>query len=320
MIKLKKKFTDIELVSRSSMSGRFILEKLKVDSYGNPIESSRMLVAEFDNLILDQGLNRVGTATWMDACQVGTGSATPAFTDTGLQNRVAGTTSILSNNRSAQSTPPYYGQTTNTYRFAAGTATGNLSEVGVGWADIGAALFSRALILDGSGNPTTITVLSDEVLDVTYIFRVYPPTNDATYNVTISGVGTLSVLARASAVTSSGDWTVLQSGSIGGAEYAGQAYEGTLGPITGGPSGVSASGASIANAAYVNNSYQRSATLTADLTAWNLAGGIKSVMQNFGDLSAVWTTMQYEFSSVINKNSTNVLTLNFTHSWARRTI
>ena len=51
---------------------------------------------------------------------------------------------------------------------------------------LGAVL--RALILDGGGSPTTLTILSDETLDVTYTIRVYPPTTDVTGSITLDGV------------------------------------------------------------------------------------------------------------------------------------
>lgn len=53
-----------------------------------------------------------------------------------------------------------------------GVAAGNLSEVGMGWGN--SNLWNRALIKDINGNPTTITILSDEYLDVVSEIRIYP--------------------------------------------------------------------------------------------------------------------------------------------------
>ena len=69
-----------------------------------------------------------------------------------------------------------------TYTFAAGVATGTWSEIGVGPAASGGAitlepsppyLLSHALIVDGGGSPTTISVLASEQLVVTYTLQLY---------------------------------------------------------------------------------------------------------------------------------------------------
>jgi hypothetical protein len=73
------------------------------------------------------------------------------------------------------------------YRFAPPAAAGNISEVGVGWGT-SSGLFSRALVLDGNGAPTSVTVLSSEYLEVTYEFRLYPMVDDQTGVVTLDGV------------------------------------------------------------------------------------------------------------------------------------
>ena len=81
------------------------------------------------------------------------------------------------------------------WRFDPGDATGTPTEVGVGWLeypppnyDEEHRCFSRALIVDGAGNPVSITVLADEYLDVTYAMRLYPYMGaDSVKSVTLSG-------------------------------------------------------------------------------------------------------------------------------------
>lgn len=134
----------------------------------------------FDNLVLDAGLDRMSVGTWIDRCCVGTGNSTPAATQTKLDSFVASTTTKQVNSvdtSNISSIPPYFAAK-RTWRFGAGIAAGNISEVGMGWTDTN--LWNRALIQDINGNPTTITVLSDEYLDVVSEIRVYP-------NETISG-------------------------------------------------------------------------------------------------------------------------------------
>lgn len=319
MIIVPKKRIETELTAACGMSGHFVMEKLKVDANGTPIEASRIKVAEFDNLITNQGLNRIGTNNdWLAAIQVGSGTATPAVTDTGLQTFVAGTTLSQASTSAAQPSPPYYTTRSVTRRFNAGAAAGNLSEVGIGWAATGSTLFSRALILDGGGVPTTITVLSDEVLDVTYELRIYPPASDSTGNITVTGVGTISVTTRAALVTTAGTWGIADSGATGGFEVTNSctAYTGGIGAITAEPSGTSANVNQSTNA-YVSNSLQRTGSAVFGLAVANF--NIASVASSMG-LTAAFGRMQYGFGTSIPKTSATTLTLNFTHAWARRTL
>jgi hypothetical protein len=308
----------------TGMSGRFILEKLKVDARGVPIEASRIRVAEFDNLILNAGLNRIGTnGDWLSAVQVGSGTTPPAVTDTGMQSFIAGTTTIQATSVAAQPSPPYYTTRSVTQRFAAGAAAGNISEVGIGWAATGSTLFSRALVVDGGGVPTTITVLSDEVLDVTYQLRNYPPASDVTGSITITGVGTVGTTIRAAEVTNANSWGLGQSGAIGGfSTRSGEhdAYSGAIGAVTGVPSGTSGAGSAV-NAAYSSGSFKRDATITWPLNNANF-GGINSVrleLEAIGS-SGTFGAIQIGFGTTIAKNATNTFTLNASHVWARRTL
>lgn len=158
--------------------------------------------AEFPNLITNAGLDRMATSTYLTVCQVGSGSAAPTFADTALAARIAGTQTVQSTDVGTTSSSPYYAWATRQFRFAAGVATGNIAEVGVGWGTTG-SLFSRALVLDSGGSPTTITVLADEILDVTYQLRYYAPETDDTGDVTFTGnlAGTYDWIFRAANVT-----------------------------------------------------------------------------------------------------------------------
>ena len=305
---------DDPIAGSVGMSGHFTFELLKVDANGEVIEASRTKVAEFDNIILNAGLNRIGTASdWMNACQLGTGTATPLATDTGLASFLGGTTSVQASGEGAQGSAPFFGWHRRTYRFAAGVATGNLTEVGVGWAGTaGANLYSRALILDAALQPTVITKAADEVLDVTYELRIHPPTADVTGNITITGSGTHSFVTRAAGVTSESDWgsgARIGGLGIGHSQFA---YAGPIGAVTSQPSGTSSAANSNANAAYANNSLQRAATITYGLNNGNV-GGIRSVRVHYG-----FGVFQTEFTPVINKTVETTLVLNALHTWARR--
>jgi len=271
-------------------------------------DGSRRIAADwFQNLITDQGLDYMATnPNRLSYCQVGSGSATPSFSDTQLSSRIAGTSTSTSHVSATQSSEPYYASRTITYSFGAGTAIGNISEVGVGAASTG-SLFSRALILDGSGNPTSITVLSDEVLYVTYQLRYYVPTVDSSGVVAISGVN-YSWTGRARYATYSTQWNI-------GLETQSQdtnASNGTISTITGNITGTTSSATSDNASTYTNGSYSLNYTLLWGLTAGNLSGGIRAIASKCGNAS-----YQIGFSPAIPKDSTKTLSIVLTHSWSR---
>lgn len=125
------------------------------------------------NLVLDAGLARMSVEGWINRCCVGTGNSNPSVGQTQLDSFLASTLTeqALTNGRQTAANPVYW-WAQKTWRFGAGVAAGNISEVGLGWSNTN--LWNRALIKDINGDPTTITVLSDEYLDVISEVRVYP--------------------------------------------------------------------------------------------------------------------------------------------------
>lgn len=300
------------------VAGRFKLEAVNEET-----GERRELAPWFNNLILDQGLNRLGTAGIHSGgyfCLVGTGTATPLVTDTSLGNKLAHTSTATSSTTGGSASAPYYGSHTVVYRFAAGTATGNLTELGIGYTSVD--LFSRTLIKDGAGNPTTITVLPAEALDVTYELRLYPPSADVAHSTVISGV-TYTGVVRASGVTSfssNAEWAISISNSapslISNSSYSAEAYNGAIGGVTASPSGASSPISDCVTAAYSNNSYQRTGTTTVGLSQGNVAGGITAIKIRTSSMGAY----QISFSPAIPKDATKVLTLGLTLSWNRMVI
>lgn len=139
---------------------------------------------EFHNLVLNTGLARMAADTWIDRCCVGTGNSLPVVSQVSLDNFLTSTTSIASGQADTGgiqvTTAPFYWFGRRTWRFAVGVATGNISEIGLGWSNNN--LWNRALVKDVAGNPTTITVLSDEYLDVISEVRVYPSQSEGSFN------------------------------------------------------------------------------------------------------------------------------------------
>lgn len=303
---------NIDIPVRCGLEGRYNL----IVRDGKTLEKKRE-TGWFKNLILDAGLNRMGTGAFMTHCHVGTSSVAPAVSQTALQGFLAGTGTIQSSVASTQASAPYFGKMVKIYRFAAGVATGTLAEVGVAWQITNGNVFSRALITDTAGNPTTITVLPDEVLDVVYELRQYPDLIDKVFQAVISGV-TYDCVLRAALVTTQSVWADTIDNSFGpyvSSTAAGIVYNGTLGPITADPSGSSDSAENVPSiGAYTNGSYQRTMSAFWGLNRGNLAGGITA-------LSMRTTRGGYKmsFSPPLPKDNTKTLTLTMRFFWARYT-
>ena len=276
--------------------------------------------ADFRNLILNQGLDRIGQGAWIGSCQVGTGSTAPSTGQTGLASYLAGSSvEPVADVDAYVPGPPPVRTLVRTRRFAEGVATGNLSEVGMGWSDSGTNLFSRALILDGDGNPTVLPKLADETLDVEYTLYVYPPTADVTGTISLGGSDYDYTLRTANVGTL--DWraSTLVGGAVVSSSSGGaaQIYPSTsvLGDITTVPSGAGTNATSFSGKTYVPGAHSRGATATFGLSA-NPSGGVGAARFYMG---ATFGGAQCKigFSPVVPKDSTKILVLEPRISWAR---
>ena len=300
------------------MSGHFTL-------IATSKERGSRIVADFDNLILDQGLDRIAVGNCIGYCQIGTGSTTPAVGQTGLVSLSAASsdTSTVADVISYVSGATPYTQLIRNYRYSAGVATGTFSEIGVGWSNTGSTLFSRALILDSGGSPTSITILSDEVLDVKYTFRLYSPTTDVTGTTTIGG-DSYTYILRAADIDNTSIWnpsaflaTAIMSPTFAFAAYAFESTA-TLGSTTGTPTGSSVySAAAPVHSTYVPGSFTQNYEATWGLTE-NPTGGVKvaTFLMSYGGGNS-GGMMQMSFSPFIPKDNTKVLKLKVAATWAR---
>jgi hypothetical protein len=286
-----------------------------------------VVLADFDNMILDSGLNflagTLGSNT-VGYCQVGTGTTAVSASQTALANQIANTASLQRAFGAGTyvAGPPAYKTDYQTYRFGTGVAAGNLTEVGVGWAPTG-SLFSRALIVDGGGAPTTITVLSDETLDVTYTLRCYAP-SDVTGSVTLAGTSYSYTIRGANmAAGGTGSWNpgdVVRYGFANASLTSVDVYSGTIDATPGGiPTGTNAFGSAVCTpAAYVTGSYQRAVEIRCDLNDCNISGGFKSYyVRCTGSGGQPTHAFQVQFSPNVPKDNTKVLRLNMVFSVAR---
>jgi hypothetical protein len=286
----------------AKLKGRFAL-------WASSKRGTRPLAQWCDNLVLDIGLNQIGLGSWLTHCYVGTGSTAPVAANTSLESQVASTSTIDSSAAGANGEEPYYGYRRILYRFAVGTAAGNLSEVGVGWS---ANLFARALIVDSLGAPTTVTVLSDEVLLVLYEIQLYPPTEDYEFEAPVTGVNR-TWIRRAANVTNgntSVGWGV--AGTIASVHSV-LGYNGALGLITQSPSGTSTTATSSATAPYSNNSLKVGMSGFWSPTVGNLSGGISSFLLQTNGLGSY----QFSVDPPIAKTALSTLNWGSEVSWSR---
>lgn len=294
--------------------------------------------ADFDNLILDSGLNRLATGVAITACQVGSGSTTPAVNQTALAAHVAGTTTFQAYTDTYNAGPPDYWESYRVFRFGTGVAAGNLAEVGVGWGTSGTTLFSRALILDALGNPTSLTILSDEVLDVYYRIRWYPPMDDTAGTVVLAGT-THDVTYRASGTNNASYWACAgvqpnnptttglwakrwQAETFFGNLWAKAAAHETqtLGLRTSQPSGTGSSPGGQSVLAYSDMSMTVKNRWTWGLNDGNFATGIGSMWGQINSGTDDVTgpaRFQASFTPKIPKDANKVLTLEMAFSYTR---
>ena len=290
----------------------------KIEAVNAETKQKRLVADWFPNLITNNGLNAMATTAVLNRCMVGAGSTPPSVTDTTLQSQIAITSTVQNTVTSTQSTAPYYGSTQRTYRFDAGAAAGNLSEVGVGWVSGGSDLcFSRALILDSFGFPTTITILSNEFLDVTYELRCYVPTADVVMLLNLNGTDHTCTI-RPTLATNSSVWapSLFSTGiTLSPSSPQSSAYSGTINAsVTGLPSGTAASGNN-SNISYENNSLTRKSYTEWGLTVANFgAGGIRAITFVSNGIGAY----QVGFSPAIPKDNTKSFRIDYGISWARR--
>ena len=283
------------------------------NSKGESRDLSGIIAEDHKNLILDVGLNALGTTSVVSACKVGTGVTPVAVSQTDLATPLAITSTLQSSSTGRNSTAPYYTWGRRTFRFSQGAAAGNLTEVGVTYGG-GSSLFSRALIVDSGGNPTTLTILADEWLDVTYELRIYQDLVDKTFNITLLGVDHVVTVRPANVTTNPSGSSYFFDHFISWYYYYSQCshYNGTIGTITGSPSGVGSSAGGTSYGAYSQNSLQRSIIYGVGLNDANLAGGIQSTIINTDKCS--W---QVGYVPAIAKDSFKTLTMNYTLSWGR---
>lgn len=283
----------------------------------------------FKNLILDAGLDRLASSfdllssnSVCTYCAVGTSSTAATVSQTDLLAKVATSPSWVDKTNTNSGAPNYQDVLTYSYTFAVGAVVANISEVAVGWSTGTGGKFSRALIVNGVGTPTTITVTATDQLTVYYRLTLTPPITDLTGSVVLAAV-TYNYTARLSRAASA--FPDVQNFGLGasgnGAGFNLYPAGSTIGAITSSPSG-SPTGAlsSYSVASYTTGSFSQTTTYTWLPAVGNPAGGIGAISipfqfdTNSNSRRKEW---QYVFATPIPKDNTKTLVLAFTTTWIR---
>lgn len=291
-----------QLNIKLGLSGHFKLEAVGKDG-------SKRFLAEFTNLITDNGLDLLASETQANAALiacVGSGNTAPSVADTALDSLIASVSSLATGGSTGQGidTVERYTVMTKTYLFGLGAAAGNISEVGVGRGENN--LFSRSLVKDEQGNPTTITVLANEYLTVTYTLKIKQPVSDTSFSV--SGY---SCVLRPASVNNTIYWGGGGMALATGSSDRSAATTGSLTAITSNPSFTSANRAiSATNDAYTNGTFTRTGSLLWSTGQSNFS--ITVFVLNFGCCA-----FQMSVDPPINKQNTDELTIGVTIQWGR---
>jgi len=149
------------------------------------------------NLVLDAHFTRLSgglnASAALQGCKVGTGTTAPTVTQTDLVNSIgfkAGADSAVDTYLGVVDNNHVY-KYQRIWTFAEGAVIGNVSEVATsaGSASAATPISTRALVLDPSEQPTSITVNADEQLRITHDMFLYIPAgrSSALFSVTTGG-------------------------------------------------------------------------------------------------------------------------------------
>lgn len=279
----------------------------------------------FPNLITNAGLDAVAGLARVTGLRVGTGNIPPAFSDTALVAQVAASTSLQSSSFAQNQTADKYHRATRTYRFAPPGVPHNIQEVGA-FGDNN-LMWSRALVVDGSGSPTSFSWGADEILDVTYTLRRYPPLTDLETTMTVNST-TYDVVCRAA---DADNWGWLSESNIAlGATLAegdggsgSQVFSGAIGTIDGTPTGqMLGSSTSRSDFAYTSGNFYRDGQVIWGPTSGN--GNINSFLIGYMPMSFRLPDYRFQVGIVgggpLVKTNVQTLALNWRVAWARREI
>jgi hypothetical protein len=301
-------------IAKHSLKGEYKTVLTKGD--GTVVESPW-----FDNIILNTGLDLLGsptTGTVLGYLRLGTGTSTPAVTQTNVDAFLVTVNNNIGNTYTTTGSPNYHSVGTIGYSFAQGAVVGNVTELAVGpLAGSTGNCFSRSLIVDNTNTPTALTVTAIDQLTVYYKLTVITSVNDFTGSFVIDGV-TYNYTGRKTSIatllhvfTSSlnNTFTAITQASSHGTNAA-------LGPITGQlTTGTNVGNISVFGArdTYTLGSYTCAQEVTYAADAGH-AQPIKGFILSFSNGT---NGFQIVLDQAIPKANTNELKIKFGFSWGR---
>jgi hypothetical protein len=185
----------------------------------------------------------------------------------------------------------------------------------------GATMFSRQLLKDGTGTPTTITKTATDQLWITYEIRLYPPTVDVNSVVTISAVN-YDVTTRPMQVNGASAWGAFIWAGL--TTQRAQTKESNVllsRTAVSDFAGGSQDQSTITDTPYVSGNYYIETQTVWDITTANWPSGIGCIAHFYGSNSGFSTSyqmFQHAFvTTKIPKTNTKKLTLFLRRSWGR---
>ncbi|KND22826.1 hypothetical protein AFK20_01640 [Enhydrobacter aerosaccus] len=306
------------------MAGEFRVVVKRVDG------STKIDTGYQKNLILNQGLDFFGGNNGSDMmayCVIGSGNSQPVYTQNKLDTAIAGVSGAdfsTKNNYNASTDGNLY-KTNRVRKYSfSGLNNTNISELGLAStysATTTYFLCTRALIKDSQGNPTTITVLSGEVLEIYYkVWAVYDITDKTGQINLLDGAGGSVAYNYQFKLANVGNssYYLSQFNNVSPASSVGKyqsVCSGDLSAITASPTNKLAEISNSTMQSYVASSYKRIALLPFAVNEAN--GSIRTVV-----LDAKIGCWQIRFGSVANdspitKTNTQTLTIPIEISWGR---
>ena len=296
------------------MSGRYKFVKKKLST------SEVVQELEFPNVITNTGLDRWGVGAIGNVCKLGAGNTPPSVNDTGLASPLITTSATQSlPNFRAYSVAERWTECTRIFRFAPGVAVNSIAEVAIGW-DTG--IFSRALIRDPNGNPITLQLLADEVLDVYYTLRMQFPATDITGTIALNNVDYDWIMRPSEIDSIPGYDTAWFDASFGGSDagyFTASLSTNPIASVDSSPTGA-AFRDSMVITPYVAGSFTQRITYKFDLNTGNF--GIKAIVVR--PCGTSYNTVEWQLGFYqggvpvgVPKTSSMRLQLTFDFAWGR---
>lgn len=272
----------------------------------------------FRNVITDAGLNALGTdgllaqLMWAAA---GTGNTTPSESQTALVTEVGSRSDDNGGLDDTFAWAATYVSVTRQRVFAEGSLLGELAELGLFSAATGGTMWSRVLITDDMGNPTTVEMEADDELVLLYELRLYVPQVDVLGTVAIAGID-YDFTVRACNYLDDDLWksTLLEQLGVGSPAPPYATEDDALVAIDADPPNEEVAD-SIAGAPYSAGSFRRRYRAVWDLGTANFATGIGSVSIPLSDDPL--PHFQVAFSPKIPKTDERKLKLTFAVTFGR---